>query len=415
MRRPGGQYLHHNFVVALLNDLFGIQARGGCSCAGPYGHRLLGIDLDRSHEFEREIAHGCEGIKPGWVRVNFNYFLSEAQFQVLLDAIHFVAEHGWKLLPHYRFDPVTALWHHRRGQPAAAMRLGDVTYRSGKMEYRSRHATEPEQALAGYLDEARRIVDEAVTGYRGLPAEPDPAGLLAPAVAWAVAEAASAGRHLPVVVDARGDKLSKQTKAPPIEEIGYAKALGDALRFLGHDAPRGLEAAGQRVLVNDAVELRRGGAALWLVGTGDPAGLGFTRGGGGAAAPDIPRALAGVPPGAFVVCLAHNPVLWPALAGHGVRLTLSGHTHHGQLSVPRLDWSLASVFLEHAMGSHRTGDSLLYINPGTNYWGLPFRLGALPEVTVLTLRRGEGPVLRPAGEPRPRRPATAPGTPSCAD
>jgi selenocysteine lyase/cysteine desulfurase len=71
------RYLHHNFVVALLNDLFGIQARGGCSCAGPYGHRLLGIDLARSNEFEREIINGgCEGIKPGWVRVNFNYFLS---------------------------------------------------------------------------------------------------------------------------------------------------------------------------------------------------------------------------------------------------------------------------------------------------------------------------------------------------
>ncbi|HEU4426840.1 MAG TPA: aminotransferase class V-fold PLP-dependent enzyme, partial [Pilimelia sp.] len=73
--RPG-RYLHHNFVVALLNDLFGIQSRGGCSCAGPYGHRLLGIDLDRSHAFEREIATGCEGIKPGWVRVNLNYFVS---------------------------------------------------------------------------------------------------------------------------------------------------------------------------------------------------------------------------------------------------------------------------------------------------------------------------------------------------
>ena len=62
---PTGKYLHHNFVVALLNDLFGIQTRGGCSCAGPYGHRLLGIDLERSHQFEREIAIGCEGIKPG--------------------------------------------------------------------------------------------------------------------------------------------------------------------------------------------------------------------------------------------------------------------------------------------------------------------------------------------------------------
>jgi len=44
--RHGPRYLHHNFVVALLNDLFGIQSRGGCSCAGPYGHRLLGIDIE---------------------------------------------------------------------------------------------------------------------------------------------------------------------------------------------------------------------------------------------------------------------------------------------------------------------------------------------------------------------------------
>src|SRR5205085_9832236 len=98
-------YLRHNFIVALLNDLFGIQARGGCSCAGPYGHRLLGIDVETSKEFEREIMRGCEGIKPGWVRVNFNYFLSDAQFEFLLDAIHMIADHGWKLLPDYEFAP----------------------------------------------------------------------------------------------------------------------------------------------------------------------------------------------------------------------------------------------------------------------------------------------------------------------
>ncbi|HET9992611.1 MAG TPA: aminotransferase class V-fold PLP-dependent enzyme, partial [Kofleriaceae bacterium] len=100
-------YLHHNFVVALLNDLFGIQSRGGCGCAGPYGHRLLGIDLDRSKEFEREIVRGCEGIKPGWVRVNFNYFLSDTQFQFIIDAIHLIASEGWRLLPHYNFNPDT--------------------------------------------------------------------------------------------------------------------------------------------------------------------------------------------------------------------------------------------------------------------------------------------------------------------
>jgi selenocysteine lyase/cysteine desulfurase len=171
--RHRGAYLHHNFVVALLNDLFGIQARGGCSCAGPYGHRLLGIDIEQSKEFEREVMRGCEGIKPGWVRVNFNYFLSEAQFQFLLDAIHLIADEGWKLLPHYVFDPETAMWRHRRGTPRAAMSLRDVSYRSGKMEYRSRHATEPEDALPGYLDDARKIIQEASSAAAGAAALDD--------------------------------------------------------------------------------------------------------------------------------------------------------------------------------------------------------------------------------------------------
>lgn len=64
VRAPSGRYLHHNFVVALLNDLFEIQSRGGCSLRRPVGHRLLGIDLNHSREFDREIAHGCEGTSP---------------------------------------------------------------------------------------------------------------------------------------------------------------------------------------------------------------------------------------------------------------------------------------------------------------------------------------------------------------
>ena len=145
----------------------------------------------------------------------------------------------------------------------------------------------------------------------------------------------------------------------------------------------GLEAIGLTVLVNQAVEITRAGERFFVAGTGDPAGRMWP---GGGAAPDIARTLDRVPAGAFVLVLAHNPALWPQLAGRGVPLTLSGHTHHGQFSIPHLGWSLASVFLEHAMGAHRRGASLLYINPGTNYWGLPLRIGALPEVTVLTLR-----------------------------
>ncbi|MEN0063407.1 MAG: aminotransferase class V-fold PLP-dependent enzyme [Myxococcota bacterium] len=158
--RHGSRHLHHNFVVAVLNDLLGIQARGGCSCAGPYGHRLLQIDLDTSQDFEREINRGCEGVKPGWVRVNFNYFISDLAFEFILDAVELVAEEGWKLLPYYRFEPQTGLWRHRDGRPDPAMRLTDVFYDTGRMEYRSLHRTEPEAALKGYLDEARRMLQQ---------------------------------------------------------------------------------------------------------------------------------------------------------------------------------------------------------------------------------------------------------------
>jgi predicted MPP superfamily phosphohydrolase len=151
---------------------------------------------------------------------------------------------------------------------------------------------------------------------------------------------------------------------------------------------RGLERQGIRMLVNDAVALEHRGVRFWIAGTGDPAALHWTRGGGAAAAPDLERALAGVTQDQLTLVLAHNPALWPALARLGAALTLSGHTHHGQFSIPRLGWSLASPFLEYAMGVHSQGESLLYVHPGTNYWGIPFRIGALPEVAVLTLRPG---------------------------
>ena len=156
--RRGTSYLHHNFVVAVLNDLFGIQSRGGCSCAGPYGHRLLGIDIERSHEFAREIARGCEGIKPGWVRVNFNYFISEPVFEYLLEAVHLVANEGWKLLPDYDFDLTTGRWHHRRGPVEPPLRLHALRYDDqGVLRYASSHALARDAALAGYLEEARQL------------------------------------------------------------------------------------------------------------------------------------------------------------------------------------------------------------------------------------------------------------------
>ncbi len=162
VKAPSGAYLHHNFVVALLNDLFGIQTRGGCSCAGPYGHRLLGIDLDRSHAFEEQIATGCEGIKPGWVRVNFNYFVDDAVADYVIEAVRLVAQEGWRLLGDYRFDAATGLWKHRRGPVDPPLRLRDVTYDGdGRMTYPRHHVTAPVSALATYLEEARALLSVA--------------------------------------------------------------------------------------------------------------------------------------------------------------------------------------------------------------------------------------------------------------
>lgn len=164
--RPGGRYLHHNVVVAILNDLFGIQARGGCSCAGPYGHRLLGIDLDRSHEFEREIAGGCEGIKPGWVRVSFNYFISDTVFEYIVDAVSLIADHGYKLVPQYRFDPDSGLWRHERGLVEPPLRLAQLAYDDqGRLGYPRHDDRAPESALAGYLVEAQELLSSLPDPY----------------------------------------------------------------------------------------------------------------------------------------------------------------------------------------------------------------------------------------------------------
>jgi predicted MPP superfamily phosphohydrolase len=202
---------------------------------------------------------------------------------------------------------------------------------------------------------------------------------------------------VPDLVAVTGDLVDDR-----VEDVAaYARSLGDLDAPLGvfmipgnHDVyagwdevERALRAAGLgTVLVNETHLIHRGQATIALVGTGDPAG---GRRGSSRAAPDIERAMSQVPERAMAIAFAHNPALWPSLAERGVALTLSGHTHWGQFALPTLGWSLASPFLEHAMGAHTERDSLLYISPGTGYWGIPFRIGASPEITLLTLRRAD--------------------------
>ena len=219
----------------------------------------------------------------------------------------------------------------------------------------------------------------------------------------------------PDIIAVTGDLIDDRSE----DVAAYARALGGLEAPLGvymipgnHDVYAGwdevevalIEANLGTVLVNDVRLVTRGESTIALLGTGDPAGgaRGTTR-----AAPDVERALAQVSEGAVVIAFAHNPALWPSLARRGVALTLSGHTHWGQFAIPRLGWSLASPFLEHAMGAHQSEDALLYISPGTGYWGIPFRLGASPEVTLVTLSAGPTAAMRARRASSRRRTADA--------
>ena len=258
--------------------------------------------------------------------------------------------------------------------------------------------------IAGYLGSRQLVVREVDASIPGLPPEFD--GLSIAQVSDLHVGPHTSRRFLdrvaqtvrdlaPDVIAVTGDLVDDRAE----DVAAYAAALGRLEAPLGvfmiagnHDVYAGWDSVEHRLrrdvparlLLNEAHILRRGDATLVLAGTGDPAG---GRRGQSRAAPDVERALAAAPNGATVVALAHNPALWPALAKRGVALTLSGHTHWGQFALPSLGWSLASPFLKHAMGAYRDNDSLLYINPGTGYWGIPFRIGALPEVTLVRLRR----------------------------
>ncbi|MEP0546739.1 MAG: aminotransferase class V-fold PLP-dependent enzyme [Rhodothermales bacterium] len=113
LRCSNGQYLHPKLVTTLLNDVFGIQSRAGCSCAGPYGHRLLGIDDATSEKYRAWVRKGYHGIKPGWCRVGFHYAMDDAEADFIIDAVAFLAREGERFLPLYDFDLDSGVWVHR--------------------------------------------------------------------------------------------------------------------------------------------------------------------------------------------------------------------------------------------------------------------------------------------------------------
>ena len=156
IRHPRG-LLHSNLVVALLNDLFGIQARSGCFCAGPYVHRLFPIDDEWSTRMESQAVQGNLGAKLSLTRLGFTYFTSEAAFEYVLEAVHFLADEAWKFLPLYRFEPEGGLWHHVAGAGRRPLQLADASFASGSLVHEREPSPRLTETLRDHLDEARRL------------------------------------------------------------------------------------------------------------------------------------------------------------------------------------------------------------------------------------------------------------------
>ena len=103
---------HFNLVVKLLNDRFGIQTRGGCACAGTYGHMLLHVDQLHSYEILDEIHQGDLSCKPGWIRMSVHPIMTDEEIRFILDAIEQVALHYNEWKQDYIYEPDTNEYHH---------------------------------------------------------------------------------------------------------------------------------------------------------------------------------------------------------------------------------------------------------------------------------------------------------------
>jgi selenocysteine lyase/cysteine desulfurase len=164
--------LHHDLVSALLDHLFGIQNRAGCSCAGPYGHRLLGIPPETSERYRTLIAAGVVGAKPGWVRVSLPWYATPEDVEFTLRAVEFVADRGDAFVPLYRLDWRDGVWRHRDAEVArpSPLRLDAAAILAGTPAEPPPPSDEARRAeREAYFAEAARIADALDARWREAP------------------------------------------------------------------------------------------------------------------------------------------------------------------------------------------------------------------------------------------------------
>ena len=144
--RYGKMFLHHNFVNVLLNDLFGVQMRSGCMCAGPFSQTLLGLDVNTNERIEMALLDKQEMLRPGYTRFSVPFWISSQEIDYVIHALTFVAEHGWKFLTMYRHNTKTGEWSHNSWTNRFPARKWLSSFTVGEYGYGSErnNSTEPQ-------------------------------------------------------------------------------------------------------------------------------------------------------------------------------------------------------------------------------------------------------------------------------
>jgi predicted MPP superfamily phosphohydrolase len=196
-----------------------------------------------------------------------------------------------------------------------------------------------------------------------------------------------ADRLNPDIIVFTGDQMDRRDSDADIFVQGFSGIsapmgvwgiLGNHDHFIDpRRSERALEAAGIQPLVNSAVTFERSGASLALVGIEDLQ----ARDGRG---PDF--SVLEKYPTSFRICLCHQPQGWHQAVAAGAHLTLSGHTHGGQIALTRRNLNVARFRTRYIAGPYRREEAFLYVSRGVGVGAVPVRVGAPPEIDLLTLR-----------------------------
>ena len=113
--------IHFNLVVQILNDKYGIQTRGGCACAGTYGHFLLEVSYDQSQEITDKINHGDLSDKPGWVRWSLHPTMPDSEVDLMITALNDIVKNIETYEKDYSYNRHTNEYWHKNSEDDEAM------------------------------------------------------------------------------------------------------------------------------------------------------------------------------------------------------------------------------------------------------------------------------------------------------